>query len=337
MENIERYLSNIAFLKAVDSMDVFKLAEIKTEIESLRMELMGFAIILIMLFHLGVLPFGECGVDIFLFLSGFSMYHSLSRNDNMLKFYRKRLLRILPAYLIIAIPYFVLKTCTIEDFLLKITNLCIVFQGEMGGWWFITIILLCYLLAPLMYRVLRKMDMGGQFFLYCLLLLVCIIVGENIENIRIFMVRIPAFFLGMCLGFDRFTTHKGFVSLEIFAAVVLTICFGFLLFKNHDFWVYRKSYYTIIVYPLVLSVIFMINFLPVVEKRLLAYLGSITLELYMVHESLMVPLAKYICEFLGEGWLFASSYRCLSVILSIPAALILHQILNKIMSLINDR
>lgn len=46
-------------------MDVFKLAEIKTEIESLRMELMGFAIILIMLFHLGVLPFGECGVDIF--------------------------------------------------------------------------------------------------------------------------------------------------------------------------------------------------------------------------------------------------------------------------------
>lgn len=151
------------------------------------------------------------------------------------------------------------------------------------------------------------------------------------------MVRIPAFFLGMCLGFDRFTTHKGFVSLEIFAAVVLTICFGFLLFKNHDFWVYRKSYYTIIVYPLVLSVIFMINFLPVVEKRLLAYLGRITLELYMVHESLMVPLAKYICEFLGEGWLFASSYRCLSVILSIPAALILHQISNKIMSLINDR
>lgn len=173
--------------------------------------------------------------------------------------------------------------------------------------------------------------------MFCLLLLVCIVAGENLENIRIFMVRIPAFFLGMCLGFDRFTTQKGFVSLEIFAAVVLTICFGFLLFKNHDFWVYRKSYYTIIVYPLVLSVIFMINFLPVVGKRLLAYLGRITLELYMVHESLMVPLAKYICEFLGEGWLFASSYRCLSVILSIPAALILHQVSNKIMSLINDR
>lgn len=142
-------------------MDIFKLAEIKTEIESLRMELMGFAIILIMLFHLGVLPFGECGVDIFLFLSGFSMYHSLSRNDNIVKFYRKRLLRILPAYLIIAIPFFFLKTCTIDEFLLKITNLCILFQGEMGGWWFITMILLCYLLAPLMYRGLRNMDVGG--------------------------------------------------------------------------------------------------------------------------------------------------------------------------------
>ena len=188
-------------------MDVFKLAEIKTEIESLRMELMGFAIILIMLFHLGVLPFGECGVDIFLFLSGFSMYHSLSRNDNIVKFYRKRLLRILPAYLIIAIPFFFLKTYTIEEFLLKITNLCIVFQGEMGGWWFITMILLCYLLAPLMYRVLKKMDVGGQVFMFCLLLLVCIVAGEKLENIRIFMVRIPAFFLGMCLGFDRLTTQ----------------------------------------------------------------------------------------------------------------------------------
>lgn len=116
-------------------MDVFKLAEIKTEIESLRMELMGFAIILIMLFHLGVLPFGECGVDIFLFLSGFSMYHSLSRNDNIVKFYRKRLLRILPAYLIIAIPFFFLKTYTIDEFLLKITNLSIVFKEkwEDGG------------------------------------------------------------------------------------------------------------------------------------------------------------------------------------------------------------
>lgn len=59
-------------------MDVIKLAEIKTEIESLRMELMGFAIILIMLFHLGVLPFGECGVDIFLFLSFWLQYVSFS-------------------------------------------------------------------------------------------------------------------------------------------------------------------------------------------------------------------------------------------------------------------
>lgn len=317
-------------------MDVLKLAEIKTEIESLRMELMGFAIILIMLFHLGVLPFGECGVDIFLFLSGFSIYHSLSRNDNIVQFYRKRLLRILPAYLIIAIPFFFLKTYTIEEFLLKITNLCVVFQGEMGGWWFITMILLCYLLAPLMYRGVRKMDVGGQVFMYCLLLLVCIVAGENLENIRIFMVRIPAFFLGMCLGFDRFTSQKGFVSLEIFAAVVLTICFGVLLFKNHDFWVYRKSYYTIIVYPLVLSVILMINFLPVVGKRLLAYLGGITLELYMLHESLMVPLAKYICGFMGESWFYEGSYRAISLIISIPFALLLQRISNKIIRFVYD-
>ena len=318
-------------------MEVIKVNGIRYAVESFRTELMGFAIILIMLFHLGILPFGECGVDIFLFLSGFSMYHSLKKNPSINHFYNRRLIRILPTYLLIAIPFFAFQVDSVEDFLWKITNLDIVIHGAMDGWWFITMILLCYLLAPLMYRGLRKMTMGGQIFMFCFLLLVCIVAGENLENIRIFMVRIPAFFLGMCLGFDRFTTQKRFVSFEIIVAVTLTICFGFFLFKNHDFWIYRKSYYTIIVYPLVLSVIQMIKFLPVVGKRLLAYLGCITLELYMIHESLMVPLAKYLCEFWGESWLFACSYRCLSIVLSIPAALILHQVSNKIISFISVR
>lgn len=80
----------------------------------------------------------------------------------------------------------------------------------------------------------------------------------------------------------------------------------------------------------------MINFLPVVGKRLLAYLGGITLELYMLHESLMVPLAKYICGFMGESWFYEGSYRAISLIISIPFALLLQRISNKIIRFVYD-
>jgi len=299
-----------------------------------RTEVMGFAIILIMLFHLGVLPFGECGVDIFLFLSGFSMYRSLNKNKDVLPFYKKRLLRILPCYLIIAVPYLCVKTNTLPEFLLKLTNLSIINSGEMGGWWFITMILMCYFLSPFIYRMLEKMNMGGQFLMFLLLLVMCIGVGESNENIRIFVVRFPAFFLGMCLGFDKFTSKRCFVSFEIVIAVLLTVCFGFLLLKEHSFWVYRKSFYTLIVYPLVLGIMLFVGRVPIWIKNMLAYLGRITLELYLVHENLMVPLAKFICGFGAEGYLFEGSYRILSVLLSIPFALILHQITNKIIYLV---
>lgn len=314
---------------------MYTISSIKHIISSFRTEIMGLAILLIMLFHLGVLPFGECGVDIFLFLSGFSMYHSLSKNSNVVQFYKKRVLRILPAYFIVAMPYFAIKASSMGDFLMKITNLGIVMYGVMDGWWFVTMILLCYLIAPIIYKMFDKLNVGGQFCIFITLLIVCIGIGENFERIRIFIVRFPAFLLGMSLGFDKFTSKRSFVYFEIIVAVMLTVCFGILLLQNHDYWIYRKSFYTLIVYPLVLFISYMVGFLPVNGKNSLAYLGQLTLELYLVHESLMKPLAKYVCEYLEEGWLYEGSWRILSILLSIPVALALHQMTKKIVK--NDK
>ncbi|WP_308859946.1 acyltransferase family protein [Lactobacillus delbrueckii] len=49
---------------------------------------------------------GSTGVDFFLFLSGMGLFYSLTKNDDICQFYKKRLVRILPAYLLVSMPFF---------------------------------------------------------------------------------------------------------------------------------------------------------------------------------------------------------------------------------------
>ena len=89
-----------------------------------RRLIMGFATLWVAFFHSKYLAFadsqtlqllglaeplaflrtiGNCGVDFFLFLSGFGLYHSLSRDGAVLPFYGRRFRRVLPATLIVSI------------------------------------------------------------------------------------------------------------------------------------------------------------------------------------------------------------------------------------------
>lgn len=95
-----------------------------------RNELYGFSIIWIILFH-GIilkkcslptslklledfLKRGNLGVEIFLFLSGCCLYFSMKEDDNILNFYRKRLLRIFSSLSIICGTYW-FWTCVVQQ------------------------------------------------------------------------------------------------------------------------------------------------------------------------------------------------------------------------------
>ena len=71
------------------------------DISAYRSELMGWSILWIMMLHftfnqikpLGfIAQYGFAGVDIFLFVSGFGLFYSLDKDDNLVSFYRKMLL-----------------------------------------------------------------------------------------------------------------------------------------------------------------------------------------------------------------------------------------------------
>lgn len=80
-----------------------------SSISKYRSPIMGMAIIWVVMFHyrlqapiLSVISnYGYAGVDFFMFLSAFGLYYSMSKNDNVMMFYKKRFLRIFPTYFII--------------------------------------------------------------------------------------------------------------------------------------------------------------------------------------------------------------------------------------------
>ena len=88
------------------------------DISSARNILFGFATLIIMLFHSSIriprrFPFlrfmkktGNLGVDIFLFLSAIGLYFSFSKNERVIDFYKRRMLRILPPLFLFNVIWF---------------------------------------------------------------------------------------------------------------------------------------------------------------------------------------------------------------------------------------
>ena len=81
---------------------------IRYNLSRYRNELKGIAILWVVFFHaqLGlegllyqVQRIGYGGVDLFFFLSGFGLYHTLERDADLGRYLKRRARRLLPAYL----------------------------------------------------------------------------------------------------------------------------------------------------------------------------------------------------------------------------------------------
>ena len=144
-----------------------------SDLSTYRTQLMGIATLMVIICHanayhvqlprlvVSIFTWGNLGVDIFLFLSGIGLYYSLSKRninkkEDYLSFYKKRFFRIYIPYLMICLPY-----CLIF-ILLGIYSLgdCILCLSTLGYWlfhrgaWFVSIILILYLVGPFLFRIL---------------------------------------------------------------------------------------------------------------------------------------------------------------------------------------
>ena len=291
-------------------------------ISKYRQTLMGFAILLIMFCHMdvaqghngmevttlsGILHIFTVGVDIFMFLSGFGLYYSFKKNTiSYLAFEKKRLLRILPIYLIIGGATYAIYDLFIHQFgmikfLSDITFISWI-KGESTKYWYILAIIAFYLVFPVLFcfidsgkhRLLKTIAFSLSWWVIEELLSAHI---GAVGNFRIALARLPIFVIGLYCGslsFEKKQLKKSFL--------IAMLIFGYLMFLvMRTTWMKPIAEY--FYYPgraaLAVSIIItVISLFEFSEKYItnvshifnivLGWFGGLTLELYLLHQSYLI-------------------------------------------------
>lgn len=262
-----------------------------------RTHIMGVASIMILLCHAvgrgvempiifrWILNFGNYGVDIFLFLSGLGLYYSLSDfYGNIITWYAKRYVRILTPYIIISLPYWtyycVINKLSILDFLYYFST--IGFWCEHKGAWFVAMLLPLYLIAPILYKLVKYND---RRWLYAVIIFVVIglftMIPYNpnsiLSNLIFAYKRLPCFVLGMLIAYMVKTNKSIKVSNLLLLCVILYTFYRLLKMINID-----VSWFLMI--PILSMVLLLVHSVrESVFSKVLFIFGTMSLELYLTN------------------------------------------------------
>ena len=302
---------------------------------------MGIAIIWIVLYHFGInfpilgrlIGSGFVGVDIFIFLSGFGLFYSLSKGGFQWgKYIHKRVIRIFPAYFIVGI--FLSVFCYNDNFLEYLWKCSTLGFWTNGNYydWFIPSLLALYVLYPILYfSFLQKEDTRSQIYLIILCLFLsylCVIFFSFIDNWHFLLIyRIPIFIFGSLVAYyiKRNKTNSYF----LYPALIGIILFTILIFINHSD---IRYYYFSLTFLTPLIIVLFISFCKKVSiaNRCFAIIGGCTLEIYLVH----LIFLKYLRV---NDIPLVTNYHNLSTILLCIVSLFLGYTLNKIINVTKSK
>jgi peptidoglycan/LPS O-acetylase OafA/YrhL len=273
---------------------------------------MGLAMLWIIAFHYGflvdspvnfIIARGYLGVDIFIFLSSFSLCTSLKREPHYMPFIKRRLSRIIPMWWLLITFLLIVNILIGRNYPQNILQFICYYSG-LGWWffhnepfgtyyyeWYIPTLLLFYFLVPLLYRMNKK----NIIYLFvtsivCIFILQYFKIEERMVGLSI--VRIPVLIYGVILykicnnEYDEQTSNRYITISSILGlgAFLLSIG-GIIKFTLFGF---------MFALPFFLSVcIFVFRGL---FNRILSFIGTITLELYLLHiyDLPLIPVQKII-------------------------------------------
>lgn len=167
---------------------------------------------------------GYLGADVLLFLSGYGLYHSLQRSQSLKEYYTRRLKRLLPSYLPIAILWCIimipmLDLSTVQAIRSIVGTLSMMgFIAETPRYlnWYLSLILITLILAPILHSFLSKTK--RPLLTWALLVLAACAVGlcYVAHNQLIMYSRLPVFVLGMGFAMPRNGKERPKLSLLLY-------------------------------------------------------------------------------------------------------------------------
>lgn len=304
-----------------------------------RAELYGILAIWIMIFHLNIFfnpllgniflgriaSLGESCVDVFLFVSGYCIYHSWTKLPCFPTFFSKRISRIIPSYLIITAPYFLWKDFVIANqstvieqfgcFLFDLSGLSFLIQGQLDAW-FPVAIMLFYLITPPLARIFSN-RLGYLWFIAILgTIVILIITNDYFSKTSIMWARLPAYSLGVLFATNSSSTKASNTDIRpIWLFLCIIILLAFVLFHiisslgNCFGPGAARVIYLFLIIPILVLFEAVIRFLPKALCGILRFCGGLSFEIYLIHLFLL-----YIISYYGLNvWLYP-----IALIASIP-------------------
>lgn len=262
------------------------------DISKYRTQMLGIATLLIAISHMiyqnetvSILAsFGQIGVDIFLFLSGFGCFYSLFNDNNKNHFYFKRFKRIIPIYLIIISIYSLYQKPTI-DYIIKNFSLITFFTKGILTEWYVAAIITLYIITPTLYNFLiNKKDI----FIFTSILLICFssmlafyLQGTLFIINEIFICRIPIYMIGMTFAYKILIKNQEELYISKILFIFLILVFVFLLFyRNVNRW-------TLIRLMFIPCSLYLIGLLTKIDLRFLNFIGTCSFEVYLTFEKIL--------------------------------------------------
>ncbi len=326
-------------------------------LSSQRGRLMGAAMLMVVLFHVGgarhdtifycLSRCGNVGVDVFLFLSGIGLWFSWSRNQlrikneelrikneelrknageavdedaaprsvrshsslscsSLMSFFRRRYVRVYPAWLVVACLYYLPRYF---DGHLSAADTALSIALNWGFWehdeltfWFVPSIMALYTVAPAYMELIRRHP-------ECRLMPVVAMVGcvlaqywpplhSAVGHIEIFTSRIPIFLIGINMGqavMERRPIKRAgwWMLLAVFALSALA-CVNFEDGLRGRFPLFLER---MVYIPLAVSMSLLLARLMEPMPRWagapLAFVGAVSLEIYLIHaQFVLLPLHR---------------------------------------------
>ena len=322
------------------------------EISNARNFIYGIAILWIVFFHCGlritsnfwymIKLRGDCGVEIFFFLSGCSLYFSYIKKPNALTFYKRRLLRTMPYYLIfygIVFAYFnLIAKFNFGQFLLNYSMLDFWLHGLGNVPWFLAALLVFYALYPLIYLVF--FGEHNHKWLYRAIFVTavtvpCVVLSIYYLHLRIFLYRVPVFLLGCVAG--KFV-YEG-RDLKFYHALIIFVCliigkilcnlFSHISVMLHVYYL-PLSLMTILILTQVYK--FFTIYCNFVDK-IFEYIGTITLEIYLTHEKVQENVFRILNKIGLQVQFNNTIYQIACVVLAIGISIGLSMLIKLIIKL----
>ena len=268
-----------------------------------------------------IIGIGNLGVDVFFFLSGLCLCLSAEKHQYIEKgwkgFFKRRLERVLIPYLIVGIPYY-LWNCICEVhggvgkrilvFLANLSSATFWLRGTQTTWYVYGIILF-YCLFPFLFRFIKRKSRIETIGLLIGMIVFSIISAYTpiLKNSLVVWARLPVFTMGIWAVEEFDGKQYIFSKIGQITALALLLLLGTVTSISELSPILQlPSVLRFLLYlPMTLSLMGLLSANPMKAKpKVLEWLGGLSLELYLVHVTLLHPIKYYgIMDAVGN-WLY---------------------------------